>query len=698
MLRNGVRQGIKDGRYSRGNDSQGNKDRWLGSSGSQVDLKGSALLMSARNSRGYRPGSSLSRKALGKSFGMSKSGIGIQGRPFNKSAGGGGRGGRLPDFGYSNPATPREARRRASGSRDGSSLPAVTSPTRPFTAGSGGSALSQVQPADEDGVIFAVSAKHPGIPFVFRSQTARMVSPERLNLDRRNLTICPILEGEEQLRLLNFENNNIVRISNLTYLPNLIFLDLYNNQIKEISGLESLGTLRVLMLGKNYIRKIERLESLVKLDVLDLHSNRIAKIQNLSHLRDLRVLNLAGNQIDVMENLEGLTSLTELNLRRNGIHTVHGLENSHNLHRVFLSDNRIPSFSRLESLFRLKSLNELTVDGNEVAGKRYYREYLVDRIKTLRTLDMRRVTDEERRVAGMVVRNDEKLEKQRREHLKAEREHTLSAIKSSWSHRHRRSSTKDRKTPPSTSIGPAPKGFYEITDKTKLALYGNALEQISTDQRTFPERDKIETLEVEFYEMSRILEYLPKLRRFTNVQKLVLRNNDFRTLAQLDPLASCNLRSLEVSDNKICATSLLRPYAILKLPSLTELNGSKITKDEKENAKKMFGPVLSAPMKHLNEILQKRKDKQVATFKETSKSRKIARYYVDKLMHEVLVIDKRINKLESVWPSIVSSIVRSTLTELYPYEYTQKHATRAPKQEGKVNDRLWRTVPVPHIS
>lgn len=68
---------------------------------------------------------------------------------------------------------------------------------------------------------------------------------------RRKLTVCPILEGEDQLRLLNYQHNAITRIQHLSTLRRLIFLDLYDNQIEQIAGLASLKSLRVLMLGKN---------------------------------------------------------------------------------------------------------------------------------------------------------------------------------------------------------------------------------------------------------------------------------------------------------------------------------------------------------------------------------------------------------------------------------------------------------------
>lgn len=63
--------------------------------------------------------------------------------------------------------------------------------------------------------------------------------------------MCPILEGEENLRLLNFQHNNIRKVEHMESLRKLIFLDFYDNHIEEMSGLTSLRSLRVLMLGKN---------------------------------------------------------------------------------------------------------------------------------------------------------------------------------------------------------------------------------------------------------------------------------------------------------------------------------------------------------------------------------------------------------------------------------------------------------------
>lgn len=604
--------------------------------------------------------------------GLGRLGMNVQGRTYNKasardgksvprdgaksSARGARRRGRRPEF-YSSSDAPRNP--SAPQPAAPATLPSVVAPgtggsLRSSSGGGGGggstTSLLQVQPMDDEGVIFAVSQKHPGIPFAYRSQASRMMSPERLNLDRRELSVCPILEGEEQLRLLNFENNKIQKISNLRNLPNLIFLDLYNNQIKDISGLESLATLRVLMLGKNYIRRIENLDNLVKLDVLDLHSNRISRIDNLSHLRELRVLNLAGNQIEVMENLEGLPSLTELNLRQNRIHAVYGLEQSLSLQRVFLSNNQIKSLDRLEAIFRLKSLSELTLDGNDVVGTRYYRECVLDRIKTLKLLDMRRVTDEERRMSSIVVRNDDKLERQRREHLLAERNHTIAFIEKSWHEKYKRSSKASKASARPTSTG---KGYYEVSkDKATLTLYGAALEGMSID-RSFPDREKIEAVHVLYYEVSRFAEYMGRLRRFPNVTKFLFRFNDMQTFSQLNVLANTGVTHLHIADNKAASIPLFRLYAVVKIPSLLVLNRKPVSNAERKLARKKFLCIADTKSPHAG-----------APVKDSARIRKVARHYTDKVVSEVLQVSDRVDELNRVWPDVLRRIVRASLGEL----------------------------------
>ncbi|EMP38999.1 Leucine-rich repeat-containing protein 49 [Chelonia mydas] len=171
----------------------------------------------------------------------------------------------------------------------------------------------------QDNINFGSSSSITAFPILHRAADEKILNSDRLTLERQKLTVCPVIDGEEHLRLLNFQHNFITRIQNISNLQHLVFLDLYDNQIEEISGLSTLWSLRVLLLGKNRIKKISNLENLKNLDVLDLHGNQIAKIENINHLGELRVLNLARNLLSYVENLNGLDSLTELNLRHNQI-------------------------------------------------------------------------------------------------------------------------------------------------------------------------------------------------------------------------------------------------------------------------------------------------------------------------------------------------------------------------------------------
>ncbi|XP_071389287.1 leucine-rich repeat-containing protein 49 [Centroberyx affinis] len=254
----------------------------------------------------------------------------------------------------------------------------------------------------------------PGFPTTLFSCDDRECSCERMDLDRCYLEECPQLGIMDKLQLLNLQHNLITRIQHLSHLRHLVFLDLYDNHISEMTGIEALSSLRVLMLGKNRVHKICCLESLSKLDVLDLHGNQISQIENMSHLSELRVLNLAGNSISRVENLQGLDSLTELNLRHNCISVVTEVDRLPRLQRLFLSCNNIASFDELACLGESCSLSELTLDGNPVALETWYKQAVLRCVLHLRQLDMKRITDEERRMAGVQARKEE--EKKRESH------------------------------------------------------------------------------------------------------------------------------------------------------------------------------------------------------------------------------------------------------------------------------------------
>jgi leucine-rich repeat-containing protein 49 len=236
---------------------------------------------------------------------------------------------------------------------------------------------------------------------------------QRIYMERLNLVNIPKLDLET--RYINLEYNYITNLK--CELNNLIYLDLYHNNIKEINYLNYLPCLKVLMLGKNQISKIENLD--IELEVLDLHGNNISKIENLNKQSQLKILNLSNNHIKIVENCNHLESLIELNIRRNEITSVTSLDYLSNLQRIFLSHNNIKSFDYIISIFKIRTLSELSLDSNPVASNRYYREYLLEQIKALRHLDLG--VEEEVENEKKDINNIQKNEKSRSKKTKTKK-------------------------------------------------------------------------------------------------------------------------------------------------------------------------------------------------------------------------------------------------------------------------------------
>jgi len=129
-----------------------------------------------------------------------------------------------------------------------------------------------------------------------------------MQLDSRALKHIPLLEGEEKVKYLNLQNNDISRMENLVSLPNLHFLDMSSNKLAEIgASIAGLTALRVLILSKNMISSVNAEKGepsifggLNSLDMLDLHDNRIQgsldlAVTGIGNLQNLRILNLSNN-------------------------------------------------------------------------------------------------------------------------------------------------------------------------------------------------------------------------------------------------------------------------------------------------------------------------------------------------------------------------------------------------------------------
>ncbi|XP_072880814.1 leucine-rich repeat-containing protein 49 isoform X1 [Hemitrygon akajei] len=496
-----------------------------------------------------------------------------------------------------------------------------------------------------DNVIFSELPSAPGIPVVYRTPEQRAEHSDRLNLDRRNLTVCPILEGEQQLRLLNFQHNLITQIEHVSNLRRLIFLDLYNNQIEEISGLSSLKSLRVLMLGKNRIKNISNLENLTDLDVLDLHANQISKMENINHLSELRVLNLAGNLIVHAENMNGLDSLTELNLRRNRIETVRDADTLPCLQRIFLSFNNISRFENIACLADSYSLSEVTLDGNPIAQESWYKHTILRHMVQLRQLDMKKITEEERRMASVMARkeDDKKREIHKQAILKEKRRLAISNAARQWEMQQSIATAKDTQPaqvkPPCTasninihkpchlnecehelwqhesrSDGMLTSGVSGLSiaeshlaelDRDTLHLYGfGALESLERSWGV-QAAAAVTTVSFMFIDFDDIIPILPRLRiKFPNILHFKFQDTNLHKLQQFNALAlGRRLDQLTVSPqgNPVVNFTLWKYYVLFRLNhfGLQKINGVEVTPMDIVMGERFFGILSRVAASHL---------------------------------------------------------------------------------------------------
>ena len=108
-------------------------------------------------------------------------------------------------------------------------------------------------------------------------------------------------------------------------------------------------------------------------DAIDFTDNAIITLGNIPLMRRLRTLLLANNRISV------LSQSLHLSVP--------------NLTTLVLTNNNVSELGDLEPLKDVKSLKYLSLLGNPVREKKWYRDWLVWRISGLRVLDFQRIKD-----------------------------------------------------------------------------------------------------------------------------------------------------------------------------------------------------------------------------------------------------------------------------------------------------------------
>ena len=523
---------------------------------------------------------------------------------------------------------------------------------------------------DEDKILYAELPQIPGVLVVYRKPSERNANPERLNLDRRELTRLPLLEGEEKLRLLNFQHNAIQKIENLVSLPNLIFLDLYSNNIKEISGLQTVPTLRVLMLGKNQIESIKNLQVLTKLDVLDLHSNLITVIENITHLSELRVLNLANNQISTLDNLDGLVSLTELNLRRNRIESISGVESLLKLQRLFLSNNRILEVEKISPLSRCPQLTELALDGNPISTLKNYVSAVIAASPGLKIMDSKKVTkelkDQNKPAPPPTVTVQEEAKKGSDAAVSSEV--LIALIQTEWKNEVGRlrgrnlNAFKLRRDVDGESL--LKSGHAELEGDTQLFLFGNSLEVL--EKPDF--RSSAVQISFKYIRFDQVVQQIPVLKKYSNLQRLIFSDNNVHSFAHLSKLEQIpGLVSISLENNDVCHSVLCRSFIVYRFPLLKDISGVEVSEGDRAKAKQqfqIFDQVLSAPSLFVLKPTSDSREVEKQTRLRMRKNAEIAAGYVSALLSKAVETEDKTRKLDRNWSEYSQAVTRRTTKEL----------------------------------
>jgi Leucine-rich repeat (LRR) protein len=111
---------------------------------------------------------------------------------------------------------------------------------------------------------------------------------------------CP--DRLQELKVLDFSNNKLLKVNGLSYLFNIETLDLSKNCISSLEGLEECTTLKSLNCSDNFIESCTELRALKKLKHLDLGDNKLKSIDEvilvIQDLPKLKELTLKGNSVD----------------------------------------------------------------------------------------------------------------------------------------------------------------------------------------------------------------------------------------------------------------------------------------------------------------------------------------------------------------------------------------------------------------
>jgi len=219
------------------------------------------------------------------------------------------------------------------------------------------------------------------------------------------------------LRELNIDGNPFSDLRTVGPMSKLLVLRMNRSKIDlekgvmseddAAGGVASMPHLQVLEMGYSGISDLSHFVQfpLHNLRILHLPGNEITKVEGLSHLDQLRELVLDRNKVKQFDEVsfQGLRSLRELRAEDNGLRSLANLKPLPRLRALYLSLNRIAELSELEKLSSLRHVMLVHLSQNPVARKPLYRAHVISAVGTVRVIDGKEVTEDEREKCEQVL-------------------------------------------------------------------------------------------------------------------------------------------------------------------------------------------------------------------------------------------------------------------------------------------------------
>eukprot|EP00045_Choanoeca_perplexa_P002610 m.25512 g.25512 ORF g.25512 m.25512 type:complete len:245 (-) comp11609_c0_seq1:129-863(-) len=142
---------------------------------------------------------------------------------------------------------------------------------------------------------------------------------------------------------------------------------------------------------------------------LDLRENKLVVIENLGATLDqFDTIDLSDNEVRRLEGFPLLTRLKTVIMNNNRVSHVGAdlADGLPNLTELILTNNNIVNLGDVQALFKVQSLQRLSLMRNPATAVQHYRHYVIHHMPNLKLLDFQKVKPQERQEAAELFSGD----------------------------------------------------------------------------------------------------------------------------------------------------------------------------------------------------------------------------------------------------------------------------------------------------